>query len=100
MFYHTVLLDLRDPSPEFIEQLNDYAARMQAELPYVRDYYFGPNLASRAAQFKWTVVATFDSEADHERYQVSDIHQQMKAFLTPQIAEIVVSDVETRQPGA
>jgi hypothetical protein len=95
VFYHVVLLNLRDPSDGFLSRLGEFAERVRSELPYVRDYYFGRNSASRAAQFSWSVVATFDSEADHERYQVSEVHVEMKAFLTPNIAEIVVCDVET-----
>lgn len=96
MFYHVVLLDLKDLDPASLSTLNGFAKRMTEELPFVREFHFGPNQASRAGRYGWTVVATFDSEPDHERYQVSEVHQQMKAFLTPFIADIVVADVETR----
>jgi hypothetical protein len=75
--------------------MNQYVERAKQELPYLHEFCFARNLASRAAQYQWTVVATFDNEADHERYQVSDVHQQMKADLGPHIVEIVVSDVDT-----
>jgi len=95
MFYHAVLMELSDTSTEFLAQVDAYAGRVRAELAYVRDYHFGPNLASRAGPYRWVVMATFDTEEDHERYQVSEVHTQMKAFMGPHIAGIVVCDVET-----
>ena len=95
MFHHVVLLNLKGLDPASLSELHGFASRMRDVLPYVREFYFGINKASRAAQYGWTVVATFDNEDDHERYQISDLHQEMKAFLTPFIEDIVVADVET-----
>ncbi len=95
MFYHAVLMNLSNANPEFLSRVDSYVARIRAELPYVRDYHFGPNRASRAAQFGWAVVASFDDERGHERYQLSEVHQQMKAFMGPHIADIVVCDIES-----
>lgn len=100
MFYHAVLMKLEEADAEFLARVEQYAERVRAELPWVRDYRFGPNLASRAGEYKWTVIATFDSEEDHERYQISPVHQEMKAFMAPRIAQIVVCDVETPAKGA
>jgi hypothetical protein len=95
MFYHVVLLNLKGLDPTALASLHGFASRMRDELPFLREFHFGVNKATRAAQYGWTVVATFDDEKDHERYQVSDVHLQMKAFLTPFIEDIVVADVET-----
>lgn len=100
MFYHAVLMSLTDADAEFLARVEAYAARVRAELPYVRDYHFGPNLASRAGAYRWTVIATFDNEEDHERYQVSPVHQEMKVFMGPCIGQIVVCDVDTPNPEA
>ena len=54
-------------------------------------------LNCRTCTTRWVVIATFDTEADHERYQVSEVHTQMKSFMGPHIAGIVVCDVDT--PG-
>jgi len=97
MFYHVVLLNLKGLDPASLTNLHGFASRMRVELPFVREFHFGVNKATRSAQYGWTVVASFDNENDHERYQVSDVHQQMKAFLTPFIEDIVVADVETGQ---
>lgn len=95
MFYHVVLLNLKGLGPDSLFSLNGFASRMRDELPYVREFYFGVNKASRAGKYGWTVVATFDNDGDHERYQASAVHQEMKAFLGPFIVDIVVADVET-----
>lgn len=95
MFYHAVLMDLSDAHDDFLSRVDEYAARVRAELPFVRDYHFGRNVASRAGGYGWIVIAAFDDERDHQRYQVSDVHQQMKAFMAPHIAGIVVCDIES-----
>lgn len=99
MFFHAVLMRLVDADAAFVARVEAYAARVRAELPCVRDYHFGPNLASRAGEYPWLVVATFDSEEDHERYQVSQVHQEMKAFMAPRIVQIVVGDIDTANPA-
>lgn len=94
MFFHVVMMQLRDVDDDFIARVNAYADRIRAELPYVRAYHFGKNVAARAQHFQWVVIATFDTAGDHDRYQVSPAHQEMKAFMTPHIADIVVCDFE------
>ena len=98
MFYHVVLMRLTDAGEAFLAHVRHYEDRVRRELPYVRDYRFGRNEASRANGYDWTVIATFDSAADHDRYQISAVHQEMKAFMTPHIADIVVCDYGA--PGA
>lgn len=97
MFFHTVLMRLVDADAAFVARVEAYAARVRAELPYVRAYHFGPNLASRSGEYPWLVVATFDHEEDHERYQVSPVHQEMKLFMAPRIAQIVVGDADASE---
>lgn len=95
MFHHVVLMRLRDPDGAFHQQVNAFVERIRRELPYVRSYHYGRNVASRAQGFDWAVLASFDSSADHDRYQVSPVHQEMKAFMSPRIADIVVCDHDT-----
>jgi len=98
MFYHVVLMRLTDADDAFLSQVRDYAVRVRRELPFVRDYQFGRNGATRAKDYGWAVIGTFDSAEDHDRYQVSPVHQEMKAFMTPHIADMVVCDYGA--PGA
>jgi len=101
MFYHAVLMELKDADASFLARVREYEQRIRIELPYVRDYRFGPNVATRARQFSWAVLGAFSSPVDHDRYQVSDVHQEMKAFMAPHIADLVVCDIDTAQeaPG-
>lgn len=98
MFHHTVLMQLTGTDADFLAQVADYESRILAELDYVRAYHFGSNLASRARHFQWVVISMFDNAADHDRYQVSTIHQQMKAFMAPHIEDIVVCDFDSDHP--
>jgi hypothetical protein len=95
MFHHIVMMNLRDPDRAFHDQVNAFVARIRREVPYVRAYHYGRNVASRAQGYDWAVLAIFDSSADHDRYQVSPAHQEMKAFMTPHIADVVVCDHDT-----
>lgn len=94
MYFHVVMMRLADADEACLSRIHHYAERIRRELPYVRDYHFGRNLASRAKGFAWAVIGTFDSSADHDRYQASALHQEMKAFVTPHIADIVVCDFD------
>lgn len=94
MYYHVVLMRLTDADDAFLAAIRAYEGRIRRELPYVRDYHFGRNVASRAQGYDWIVIGTFDKAADHDRYQVSPVHQDMKAFMTPHIADIVVCDYD------
>ncbi|HMO45932.1 MAG TPA: Dabb family protein [Rubrivivax sp.] len=97
MFFHTVLMRLADPDAAFVARVEAYAARVRAELPYVRTYHFGSNLASRSSEYRWLVVAAFDRAEDHERYQLSRVHQEMKAFMAPRIEQLVAGDADTSE---
>lgn len=94
MFYHVVMMRLTDADDAFLARVGGYADRIRRELAYVRDYRFGRNVASRAKDYAWAVIGTFDSAADHDRYQVSAVHQEMKAFMAPHIADMVVCDYD------
>ena len=94
MFFHVVMLQLADADEAYLARIRDYAARIRRDLPYVRDYRFGRNVADRAKGLTWAIVGTFDSAADHDRYQASALHQEMKAFITPHIADIAVCDFD------
>ena len=92
MFYHVVLMRLTGVDDAFLARVRDYGERIRRELPYVRDYQFGRNAADSANGYDWTVIGTFENSADHDRYQMSPVHQEMKAFMMPHIADIVVCD--------
>ena len=97
MFVHAVMMRLCDDvDAGFHQKVEGYVHRVRSELPYVRGYYYGANIASRSNGLTWAVIGTFDTSEDHDKYQVSDVHQEMKAFMSPHIAEILACDMECR----
>jgi hypothetical protein len=95
MFYHVVLMRLSGVDDAFLARVRDYEERIRRELPYVRDYQFGRNVAARAKGYEWTVIGSFENSTDHDRYQISPVHQEMKAFMGPHITDIVVCDFDS-----
>ena len=99
MFHQVVLMqftaaanqDFRDKVEAFCEQIRKSARNL-------RGYVFKPNLASRSDGLNWAVVGSFATSADHDTYQVSPVHQRMKAFMTPYISRIVVCDIDEAKP--
>ena len=100
MFYHAVLMKLSSADPGFLSRAAEYERRIRSELAYVRDYRFGRNVASRSMGFDWAVVAAFDSSADHDRYQISEVHQEMKAYMATCITDLVVCDIDSREEAS
>lgn len=95
MFHHIVLMRIEGADEAFHQTVEDYVARVREELPYVLDYVYRPNLADRSGSYDWAILSSFASSADHDRYQVSDLHQEMKDFMAPRIAALLACDVET-----
>jgi hypothetical protein len=81
-----------EADPRFFRRVDEYVDRVKNQLPYVRGYHLMRNVASRSAGFEWVIVSTFDNSAAHDEYQVSTVHQEMKAFMGPYITEIVACD--------
>ncbi len=97
MFLHVVMMQLANADDAFLARVHYYEERIRSELPYVCDYRFGRNIAARAKGFGWTVIGIFNSAADHDRYQVSALHQEMKAFMSPHIVDIAVCDFDSAE---
>lgn len=96
MFHHMVLMRLSGIDAAFHRRVKVYVKRVRSELPYVRSYDFGPNRSERSHGYDWAVLSTFDSVEDHDRYQVSAAHQEMKAYMTPFIDALIACDFEPK----
>jgi hypothetical protein len=92
MFYHIVMMRYQDADRAFHDRVHSHVERVKRELPYVRAYDYCRSGASRAKGFDCAIVALFDSGADHDRHQVSDVKQQLKASVTPRFADLVVCE--------
>jgi quinol monooxygenase YgiN len=95
MFFHVVMMRFTpDADANVHARIRDFVSRVRHEPEYARSYYFGRNIAERAKGNEWAVIGTFASSAEHDRYQESSVHQEMKALMMPYIADLVVCDVE------
>lgn len=95
MFYHIVMMHFTPEADEsFFERVEHYARRIRAECADLVTYAITRNVASRSDGLGYAVVATFRSSQAHDDYQVSPAHVEMKTFMAPYIARIVVLDTE------
>lgn len=95
MFHHVVLMKFTPAAgAQFHAEVEAYCQRVRAGDPVPQRYVYRPNLASRSDGLNHGIVAVFGSAAEHDRYQVSTVHQEMKAYMTPFIERIVVCDID------
>lgn len=95
MFHHVVLMKFtREAGPQFHQAVHAYCERVRGAEPRPHRYVYRPNIASRSDGLDHGIVAVFGSAAEHDQYQVSPVHQEMKAYMTPFIERIVVCDID------
>lgn len=99
MFHHVVLMQFSAEADQaFLDKVEAFAQQIRQSAPNLHRYAFAPNIATRNDGLNWALVASFASSQDHDDYQVSPVHQQMKAFMTPFISRIVVCDAHETRP--
>ena len=99
MFHHVVLMQFTaKANQDFLDKVEAFSGQIRKSARNLRGYAFKPNLASRRDGLNWAVVSSFATSADHDTYQVSPVHQQMKAFMMPYIARIVVCEIDEAKP--
>ena len=97
MFTHVVMMRFNAPAdadPEVHCGIEAYAERVRRECAGLVQYDYTANLASRAKGCNRVIVAVFDSSAEHDAYQVSPVHTEMKTWMGTFIADIVVCDTD------
>ncbi|MCP1337853.1 Dabb family protein [Futiania mangrovi] len=93
MFVHVVMMRfVPDVDEAFHARVEAYARRIRAEAQGLLQYEYAVNDAERSQGYTHAVVSAFRTSADHDAYQVSAVHQEMKAFMSPAIAELAVCD--------
>lgn len=96
MFIHVVMMRFTPEADEAMHRVvHGFAERIRSEADGLFDYRFGRNVADRAKGFDWSVIGMFRSSRDHDGYQASKAHQEMKAFMSPFISDLVVCDFDT-----
>lgn len=95
MFHHIVLMSFTPAADAaFFVQAQRYVERVKAECPDVLDYFMSANIAARSDGLTHGIVGVFKSSAAHDAYQISPVHQEMKAFMMTRMARIVVLDTD------
>ncbi|MEZ5741496.1 MAG: Dabb family protein [Burkholderiaceae bacterium] len=98
MFHHVVLMTFStDADQNFFDKVESYCERVRASMPQCRHYVFRKNLASRSDGLTHGILSTFTTSADHDDYQVSALHQEMKSYMEGFIERIVVCDIDEEQ---
>lgn len=93
MFIHVVMMSFKTHAdPAFHARVQKFAERLSASCDGMLGYWYGANEASRADGLTHAVISSFENAAAHDRYQVSPLHQEMKAFMVPFIERLVVFD--------
>ena len=94
MFQHVVMMKYSDAADDgFMAHVASYVERVGQECSGVLSYDHGPNLSDRGRHYTHAVIARFESHAAHGAYQVSPAHEEMKAYMTPFIEDLVVCDL-------
>lgn len=95
MFYHIVMMTfIPEADGGFLDRVEHYRQRVLAECSGALTYALVRNVASRGDGLTHALVGTFASSLAHDDYQVSAAHVEMKAYMSPFIARIVVLDGE------
>lgn len=95
MFHHVVAMQFNERADQaFFDKAEEYCERIRCTAKHLRCYVMRKNLATRSDGLTHVILASFDTSADHDVYQVSDVHVEMKAFMIPRIARIVVCDID------
>lgn len=94
MFLHIVLFKLKRTDAPFLDAIREAFLKMEQECEGALSIKFVTNKADRSQGFGHAVVSTFTSEAAHEAYQIHPLHLAFKAFIMPNLHEVVVLDTD------
>lgn len=98
MFHHIVAMQFDSGvDADFHARVEHYCARIREDRRVLR-YVYGPNSASRHDGLTHVIVSAFPGAAEHDAYQVSPVHVEMKSFMLPRITRIVVCELDDGVP--
>lgn len=100
MFYHVVMMRFSaGADAAFHRRVEEFAERVRRECAGLLHYDYGRNVAERGKGYERVVLSVFESSPAHDAYQVSPVHQEMKAFMLPFIEDLVVCDADVPAPA-
>jgi hypothetical protein len=95
VFHHVVLMKFSpNADDDFFARVETYCQRIRANGDHPLRYVFHRNVASRSDGLDYGIVASFESSSAHDVYQLSEVHQEMKSYMSPFIERIVVCDID------
>ncbi|MBI4966920.1 MAG: Dabb family protein [Rhodospirillales bacterium] len=98
MFYHVVMMKFKPGTPEsFFDECRAITDRMAKTEKGVRDLRWAKNTADRGKGYDHAVMGVYDSSADHDAYQVCDLHVKLKGMVAQYLEDLVVFDTDV--PG-
>lgn len=98
MFHHVVLMEFFFLADQiFLNKVEDFAEQVRRSTPKLHRYVFKQNIALRSDGLTHGIVSTFETSTDHDVYQVSPIHLEMKAYMAPFLSRVVVLDFDEVQ---
>jgi hypothetical protein len=98
MFHHVVLMAFSSAADQaFLQKVEQFAEQVRRSGPRLHRYVFRENIASRNDGLTHGIVSAFDTSEDHDVYQTSPIHMEMKAYMAPFLSRIVVLDLDEAQ---
>lgn len=98
MFHHVVLMSFSaQADAAFHARVQSYCRQVRETIANCEHYVYAENQASRSDGLTHAIISRFASSADHDSYQVSPLHQEMKAYMADFIERIVVCDLDESQ---
>ena len=90
MITHIVLFKLKDRRPEEIAKARKKLMELAGRVPQLRSFEVGADIVRSERAFDLALLATFDSLADLQAYQVHPHHVQVGNHMRG-LAETIVS---------
>jgi len=93
MLQHIVMMSYTEAADDaFMVKVASYVDRVRRECAGVVSYAHCLNISDRRKQYTHAIIGAFESHAAQEAYQMSPAHQEMKAYMTPFIEDLVACD--------
>jgi len=90
MIMHIVLFKLKDRRPEEVAKARKKLMELAGRVPQLRSFEVGADIVRSERAFDLALLATFDSLADLQAYQVHPHHVQVGSQMRG-LAETIVS---------
>jgi hypothetical protein len=95
MLTHVVLIKLKDPTPENLEQARSLMGGMAGQIPELRHLEVGVDVIRSKRSYDLALVARFDSLEGFRAYQAHPAHQAVVRPILAASDAIIAVDYES-----